>query len=87
MSNVEHLKLKSFEKLSASLEGIVPKRGCLSMLKTLEESQLISFSFLRHLKIFEKIRVGDCGRVRYHIAGTAYMIAVAMFVWILWLPL
>jgi len=78
LPNLEHLKLRRLKNLSAILEGIVPKRGCLGMLKTLEvvdcgrlEKQLISFSFLRQLKNLEEIKVGECRRIKRLIAGSA----------------
>ncbi|KAG6790570.1 hypothetical protein POTOM_006727 [Populus tomentosa] len=78
LSGLKSLTISSCDWITTILEGIVPKRGCLGMLKTLEvvdcrrlENQLISFSFLRQLKNLEEIKVGECRRIKRLIAGSA----------------
>lgn len=77
LPNLEHLKLSRLTNLATILEGMVPKGGCLSKLKTTEVvacqkmKNLVSFSLFRQLKILEEIRVGDCRKIKCLIAGMA----------------
>ncbi|MBA0742592.1 hypothetical protein Gogos_015634 [Gossypium gossypioides] len=75
LPNLEHLSLNRLENLGEILGGMVPRKGCLKWLKTIEVVDckklraLISFALLQQVKNLEQIKVKNCSKMKYIIGG------------------
>ncbi|KAL4353675.1 hypothetical protein GQ457_06G022240 [Hibiscus cannabinus] len=75
LPNLEHLSLNRLENLGEILGGMVPRKGCLRWLKTIEVvdckklKTLISFALLQQVKHLEEIKVKNCRKMKYIMSG------------------
>ncbi|XVF77651.1 hypothetical protein PTKIN_Ptkin14bG0064300 [Pterospermum kingtungense] len=75
LPNLEHLSLSRLENLKEILGGMVPRRGCLGSLKTIEVGDckklksLIPFALLQQVKNLEEIKVKNCRKMKCIISG------------------
>ncbi|XVE50517.1 hypothetical protein DITRI_Ditri01bG0168500 [Diplodiscus trichospermus] len=75
LPNLEQLSLSRLDNLEEILYGVVPRRGCLRWLKTIEVVEckklkhLISFSLLKQVRNLEEIKVRNCRKMKCIILG------------------